>query len=104
METEIVDNRLALVLADLIRPHMGELNEKYNVASLAMFGSYVRGDQTPESDVDMLVEFNGPIGFFKFMELERALSNIISRKVDLVSRGGIKPRIFERVKDSLLPV
>ncbi len=104
METTVVDNRLALMLADLIRLHMDDLKTKYNVASLAMFGSYVRGDQTPESDVDMLVEFNGPIGFFRFMELERALSNIISRKVDLVSRGGIKPMIFERVKDSLLTV
>ena len=104
METTVVDNRLAQMLAELIRPHMGELKTKYDVASLAMFGSYVRGDQTPESDVDLLVEFDGPVGFFKFLELERALSNIISRKVDLVSRGGIKPMIFERVKDSLLTV
>lgn len=104
METTVIDNRLALLLADLIRPHMGELKKKYNVSSLAMFGSYVRGDQTPESDVDMLVDFDGPIGFFKFIELERELSNIIARKVDLVSRGGIKPMIYERVKDTLLNV
>jgi uncharacterized protein len=104
METTVVDNRLAQLLANLIRPYMDELKTKYSVASLAMFGSYVRGDQTPESDVDMLVEFSEPVGMFTFMELERVLSNIISRKVDLVSRKGIKPLIYEHIKDSLLSI
>jgi predicted nucleotidyltransferase len=83
---------------------MKDLREKYNVASLAMFGSYVRGDQTPESDVDMLVEFNAPIDFFEFLDLEEKLSDIIGRKVDLVSRKGIKPRIYEYIKDSLVTI
>ncbi|MEK7250708.1 MAG: nucleotidyltransferase family protein [Bacteroidota bacterium] len=103
MEAVVADNRLALVMADLIRNHKESLQNKYHVSSLALFGSYVRGDQTPESDVDILVDFVEPgVGFFKFMELERVLSNIIARKVDLVSRGGIKPLVYEHIKDSLL--
>ncbi|MBI5474716.1 MAG: nucleotidyltransferase family protein [Ignavibacteriae bacterium] len=104
METNTLNKTLAPVLADLIRQHMDELKKDYHVASLAMFGSYVRGDQTPESDVDILVDFHSAIGFFKFIDLEERLSNIIGRKVDLVSRSGIKPRIYEHIKDSLLPV
>ncbi len=102
METEIVDNRLALMVADLIRSNMNQLKEQYNVSSLALFGSYVRGEQTPESDVDMLVEFSQPITFFKFIDLEEKLSTILGRKVDLVSKNGMKPRIYEHVKRSLL--
>ena len=101
METITLNKTLAPVLADLIRQHLDELRKDYNVASLALFGSYVRGDQTPESDVDILVEFSGPVGMFQFMGLERALSNIIARKVDLVSKKGMKPMIYEMVKDSL---
>ena len=101
METITLNKTLAPVLADLIRQHMDELKQDYNVASLALFGSYVRGDQTPESDVDILVEFSGPVGMFQFMGLERALSNIVARKVDLVSKKGMKPMIYEMVKDSL---
>ncbi len=101
METITLNKTLAPVLADLIRQHLDELKKDYNVASLALFGSYVRGDQTPESDVDILVEFSGPVGMFQFMGLERALSNIIARKVDLVSKKGMKPMIYEMVKDSL---
>ena len=101
METITLNKTLAPVLADLIRQHLDELRKDYNVASLALFGSYVRGDQTPESDVDILVEFSGPVGMFQFMGLERALSNIVARKVDLVSKKGMKPMIYEMVKDSL---
>lgn len=105
METTVVNNRLALMMAELIRSHRELLQKKYHVQSLALFGSYVRGDQTPESDVDILVDFVEPgVGFFQFMELERVLSNIVARKVDLVSRKGIKPMIYDEIKDSLLSV
>ncbi len=105
METTVVANRLALMLAELIRPHMAELRKKYNVASLAMFGSYVRGEQTPDSDVDILVEFaERGVNFFEFIDLEEELSKIIGRRVDLVSVKGVKPRIWEHIKDSLMYV
>ncbi len=104
METTVIDNRLALMLVELIRSHMESLKKEYNVASLALFGSYVRGEQTPESDVDILVEFSAPVGFFKFLDLEERLSSILGREVDLVSKNGLKPMIRESVLNSLFYV
>jgi predicted nucleotidyltransferase len=73
------------------------LKDKYKIKTLALFGSYVRGAQKRKSDVDILVEFEKPIGLFKFMALERELSAIIGKKVDLVMKTALKPRIGEHI-------
>ena len=57
---------------------------------MALFGSVVRGEETPESDIDLLVTFAKPIGLFKWVELEEELSKVLGRKVDMGST--IKPR------------
>ncbi|MCJ7429603.1 nucleotidyltransferase family protein, partial [Candidatus Bathyarchaeota archaeon] len=62
-----------------------------------VFGSFVRGEQRKASDVDVLVEFVEPVGFFEFMALEDYLSVLLGVKVDLVSKKALKPRIGERV-------
>ncbi len=69
------------------------LNEKFNVKSIGIFGSYARGEQTKTSDIDMLVEFDAPVGFFKFIELEEYLSEKLGVKVDLVTPDALKPLI-----------
>ena len=63
-----------------------------------VFGSYVRGEQKKTSDLDILVDFYGPISLFRFIELEDFLSQQLGVKVDLVMRDALKPRI----KDSIL--
>jgi len=73
------------------------LKEKYNVKSLQVFGSYVRGGQKKGSDLDVLVEFYETIDLFKFMELEAFLSEKLGMKVDLVMKDTLKPRIKERI-------
>jgi len=73
------------------------LKEKFKVKSIGVFGSYVRGEQKKRSDVDILVEFEEPVGLFEFMELEEYLSNSLGAKVDLVSKKALKPRIGERI-------
>jgi len=73
------------------------ISAEYKVKTIAVFGSYVRGEQKEESDVDILVEFNEPIGFFKFIELEDYLSNILGPDVDLVSKKALKPRIGKHI-------
>jgi len=73
------------------------VSTEYKVKTIAVFGSYVRGEQKEESDVDILVEFYEPIGFFKFIELEDYLSNILGRDVDLVSKKALKPRIGKHI-------
>jgi len=74
-----------------------ELLRDYGVKEIGIFGSWVRGDANLESDVDILVEFNRSIGFFKFLELEEKIVDWIGAKVDLVTRGVIKPRIGRRI-------
>ncbi|CAG0954085.1 hypothetical protein METP3_00382 [Methanosarcinales archaeon] len=69
------------------------LKEKFKVKSIGIFGSYARGEQTKKSDIDMLVEFDVPVGFFKFIDLENYLSEKLRAKVDLVTPDALKPLI-----------
>ena len=74
----------------ILLEHKKELEEKFKVKRIAIFGSYSRGDQTPESDVDIIVEFKEPVGFL-FMHLADYLEEIIGTKVDLMTPEAIKP-------------
>ncbi|MHA1371995.1 MAG: nucleotidyltransferase family protein [Promethearchaeota archaeon] len=67
-----------------------------------MFGSFVRGEAKEDSDVDILVEFEKPIGFFKFLELEEYLSDLIGKKVDLVSKKALKPHVGKYILEELV--
>jgi len=69
------------------------LRQKYKVKRIGIFGSYVRNEQKRGSDVDVLVEFRTPVGFFEFIRLENYLSRILNKKVDLISRKAIKKAI-----------
>lgn len=89
-------------IKQILRENIKSLRRKYNVGNIGIFGSYVRGEQKKKSDVDILVEFRKPIGLFKFLELEEHLSNIIGRKVDLVSKKALKPRIGKRILKEVL--
>jgi len=73
------------------------LKDSYAVKSLELFGSYARGEEKEESDIDILVEFTKPIDLFIFMELEERLSDLLGAKVDLVMRDTLKPRIRDRI-------
>jgi hypothetical protein len=69
------------------------LQDKFHVREIGVFGSFVRGEQDENSDIDILVTFHEPIGFIKFMQLEFYLSELCKRKVDLVTREALKPHI-----------
>jgi hypothetical protein len=78
--------------------HKEELRERFKVKEIGVFGSYVRGEQKEKgSDVDILVEFEEPIGLFEFMDLEEYLSKLLGMKVDLVSKKALKPKIGEYI-------
>ena len=79
-----------------------ELKEKYHVKNIAIFGSYVRGDQTPSSDIDILVEFvKGKKTFNNYINLKFFLEELLNAKVDLVVKDSIKPRYKEYIKKDL---
>ena len=84
--------------------HKTELREKFKVKNIGVFGSYVRGEQKGSSDVDVLVEFDDPIGLFEFMKLENYLSDLLGVKVDLVSKKALKPHIGERILEEVIMI
>ena len=81
--------------------NMDVLQGQYGVGRIGLFGSLARGEQKPGSDIDLLVEFNRPIGLFKFVELEGRLSKMLGAKVDLVTRNALKPHIGRRILEEV---
>jgi len=84
-------------IKEILARNRGELRRRFKVKDIGVFGSYVRGEQTKKSDVDILVEFKEPVGFFEFIALEDYLADLLGVKVDLVSKKALKPRIGERI-------
>jgi predicted nucleotidyltransferase len=80
-----------------------DLVKKYSVSSLGLFGSVVRDDFTSSSDIDIIVSFSKPIGI-EFIDLADELEEMLHRKVDLVSRGGIKDKYFKAIEADIVYV
>ncbi|MDX2272657.1 MAG: nucleotidyltransferase family protein [Cyanobacteriota bacterium] len=74
-----------------------DLCEKYQITELGVFGSYARGEQTEESDVDILVDYEIAPTFVMLVELRDYLSDLFGLKVDIVTKNGLKARIRDRV-------
>ncbi|MFV1950992.1 MAG: nucleotidyltransferase family protein [Nitrospinota bacterium] len=85
----------------IIARHKKSVEKEYHVKEIGIFGSYVRGEQDVDSDIDILVEFKDAIGFFKFIDLEEYFESILKLKVDLVSRGALKPIIGKYILDEV---
>lgn len=94
--------KLAEVLGKL-QSHKPDLWHRYPIKSLAIFGSYARQEQRPESDVDVLVEFRRSVGM-EFLDLAEELENLTQEHVDLVSRNGIRAPYWEQIKSELVYV
>ena len=80
--------------------HKAEFRDRFRVRNFAVFGSYARNEPQPDSDLDLLVEFDAPVGI-EFIDLGNYLERILNLCVDLVSRNGIKPQYFRQIKDEL---
>ena len=92
------------IILDRLREHKAELFKKFPIASLALFGSYARGDETTESDVDILVEYNGPIGW-EVVDIVEELEGLLQvKKVDLVSKRAVKPHYIPYIEKDLIYV
>lgn len=88
----------------IIEQNRSNLNRKYKVNKIGIFGSVASGNNSEESDVDILVELTEPIGMFKFIELENYLSEILEKKVDLATSKALKPTIKDDIIHQLIYV
>ena len=92
------------IIIESLRQIKPELVAKYNVSTIGLFGSIVRDDFSPsESDIDILVEFSKPIGI-EFIDLADLLENLLKRKIDLVSKKGIKASYFKEIEQEVIYV
>ncbi|MBC8365942.1 nucleotidyltransferase family protein [bacterium] len=74
-----------------------EVCRSHDVRRVALFGSFVRGEEGPDSDIDLIVEFLHPKGYLAFIRLERELTEVLGRKVDLLTEQAISPHLRERI-------
>ena len=80
------------------------LVDKYHVSSIGLFGSILRDDYSPSSsDIDIIVDFSKPIGI-EFVDLANYLEKVLNKKVDLVSRNGVKSRYFAQIEPEIVYV
>lgn len=80
-------------IKQVLKRHKAEVQEKYNVRELGIFGSFVRREQRKSSDIDILVEFVELPDVFLLIDLEDYLRRILRRKIDLVRKGAIRPEL-----------
>jgi predicted nucleotidyltransferase len=85
----------------LLKP---EIMQSYHITSLALFGSVARGEQTDESDVDLLVDFSDTPDLLRFLELEEKIKAVLGRNVDLVPRRKLRAELFEQIENEKIAV
>jgi len=84
-------------IRDILTKHKEEVQHKYKVIELGIFGSFVRGEQKKRSDIDILVEYSELPDLLKLIELENRLQKLLKRKVDLIEKSGIRTELKERI-------
>ncbi len=82
---------------DLLSQNFLQMRNDYGVEQMGVFGSFIRGEQRSESDVDILVEFSRPVGMIDFIRIENRLQDLLGIKVDLVTRNALKKNIGQRI-------
>lgn len=82
-------------ILEKLREYFPEIKEQYQIQKIGIFGSYARGKENQDSDIDILVQFNPDVkfGLMTFCQLENQLSEKLGKKVDLVTKDGLKPHI-----------
>jgi predicted nucleotidyltransferase len=92
------------VVLQILRQKNAELTRRFGVKTLLLFGSVARNEATPASDVDLLVEFNRPVGYFGLFALQDYLEKLLGCPVDVGTPDSLKPYIKERVMGELIRV
>ncbi len=91
-------------IINILSQHKPALIRKYPISELGLFGSFARGDYNEQSDIDILVDFNGRIDGFDYIRLAHEFEDLFDHKIDMVSRRGIKPHYLPFVERNLIHV
>ena len=93
-------------IKEILQAKKPYLADKYGVTEIGVFGSYVRGEQEPDSDIDILIELERPprISLLGLVELEYYLSEVLGTKADVDIKKNLKKRIGKRILDEVVPV
>jgi predicted nucleotidyltransferase len=90
-------------ILEKLRRHKPELQRKYPISQMGVFGSYARGEATENSDIDIAVELNGPMGL-NFVAMANEIEDLFGVKVDVVPKRSIKPAYLPLVEKDILYV
>ena len=91
-------------LLEKLREHFPMLRAQYHVRTLEVFGSFVRGEEGTDSDLDLLVTFEDVPGLFRFVACENYLSDAVGVKVDLVMKDSLKPFMGKYILEEARPI
>jgi len=91
-------------ILSILKENLNTVSESFYVSKIGLFGSFVKDNETENSDIDILVDFSKPITIFAFIELEEFLTIELGRKVDLVSKKGLKPIIKSNILEEVVYV
>ncbi len=100
----MLDNNKLEEIIVLLRKEKAFLKKKYKINEIGVFGSYVRGDQQRDSDIDILIDKDEAIGLLKLANLQNYLSSLIGIKVDLVIKKSLKPHIGKNILNEVVYV
>ena len=84
-----------------LRNHLPELQKKYPIGRLGVFGSYARGEATENSDIDIAVELKGPMGL-NFVAMAEEIEDLLGKKTDVVPLRSIRPTYLEFVQKDIV--
>jgi len=106
MKASVMSQTLHLGMVDIDESQLVELCRRYQVLELSLVGSAARGEMRPDSDVDLLVEFlpDADVGLVEHAGFMLDLQKLLGRKVDLVSKNGLKPRIRDHMLAEAQPL
>ncbi len=83
-------------IEEILKKYKPILREKFNVKKIGIFGSYVRGDESERSDIDILVEFYKPVGW-EFIDLKEFLEKVLNKEVDLATVNALRPQLKDKI-------
>jgi len=89
-------------IVEVLKSEKPLLEKKYHIKELGIFGSYVRGEQTEKSDVDVLVSFTENPNLFEFFDLRDNIGKVLKTKVDLVTKDSLKPNIGKHILSEVM--